>query len=294
MLRVLLTGADGQLAAELLQAFEAPAYDVVSCNRATLDIADAGAVSRMVEHHQPHIILNAAAYNRVDDAETHPVDAFAVNALGPRNLARAAHAREGTILVHYSTDYVFDGRASTPYSEDALPAPLSVYGASKLAGEYFVRAEAPCHYIMRVSGVFGIAGRHTVLGNFVERMLSLGRAGRHLRVVADQVTSPTYAPDIARVTRALIEGNHRHGLYHCASAGTCSWYEFAQAIFQEEGLEVSMEPTTAAAYGASARRPANAVLSSATLTGMGVYVPRHWREALREYVQIRRSDLIVG
>src|SRR5579862_2399623 len=173
-LRVLLTGADGQLAADLLSEFDAPVYEVFSCNRHALDITDAGAVARMIEQYRPHIILNTAAYNRVDDAEGHPADAFAVNALGPRNLALAARAREDTLLVHYSTDYVFDGTASVPYHEDTLPMPLSVYGVSKLAGEYFVRAGALRHYILRVSAVFGIAGRHSAAGNFVERMLALG------------------------------------------------------------------------------------------------------------------------
>jgi dTDP-4-dehydrorhamnose reductase len=286
--RVLLTGAGGQLAAELAQAFSAPGYATLALDRKGLDIADAGAVERIVTAYQPHLILNPAAYNRVDDAETSPALAYEVNALGPRLLARAARALDA-VMVHYSTDYVFDGAARQPYAEDDTPFPLGAYGVSKLAGEYFVRAEAPRSYVVRVSAVFGIAGRHSRHGNFVERMLSLAASGRHLRVVGDQVLAPTYAPDIARATRALVESECPPGIYHCAGAGSCSFFEYARAIFAEAGVAASLEETTAAAYGAAARRPAYSVLSTATLANRGITPPRHWRDALRDYLRARQS-----
>jgi len=286
--RVLLTGADGQLAAELIRVFMPPAFDLVALDRRALNITDGAAVDCIMEEYAPELILNTAAYNYVDAAEHEPELAFAVNALGPRNLARAAHARTGTILVHYSTDYVFDGTADTPYTESDVPLPLSAYGVSKLAGEHFVLAEAPhSSYILRVSTVFGAAGQATQAGNFVERMLSLAAVGRHLRVVADQTVCPTYAPDIARVTKELVTGRHPLMLYHCVGTGSCSWYEFAVAIFAEAGVTPSLEPTTAAAYAAPARRPARAVLDTAHLASTGVAPPMPWRAALHSYFRAR-------
>jgi dTDP-4-dehydrorhamnose reductase len=189
-------------------------------------------------------------------------------------------------VVHYSTDYVFDGTAREPYEEDDLPLPINAYGVSKLAGEYFVRAECAQSFVVRVSTVFGPAGRHSRHGNFVERMLGLARAGRHLRVVADQTACPTYAPDIAQATRALVESGSAPGVYHCAGAGSCSYFEFAQAIFAEAGVAATMEASTAAEYAAPARRPAYSVLSSARLAAQGITAPRHWREALQDYFRV--------
>lgn len=221
--RVLLTGAGGQLAVELARAFAAPAYKVLALDRRALDITDAHAVDTAVAVHRPAIILNAAAYNRVDAAESEPEATFAANAFSPRILARAARW-QGSTVVHYSTSYVFDGGAGWPYTEESLPRPLGVYGVAKLAGEQFVAAGAPRAYIPRVSAVFGAAGQATRHGNFVERMLGLAAAGRPLRVVADQAVCPTYAPDIARVTRDLLEQGHAPGLYHCVGSANCSWY----------------------------------------------------------------------
>src|SRR5579883_970584 len=217
-LRVLLTGAGGQLAADLAAAFSAAGHEVIGRRREDLDIADGAALQALIDDVAPHVILNPAAFNRVDDAEKDPAPAFAVNAFGPRHLARAA-ARRGAVLVHYSTDYVVDGAKGAPYREDDEALPLSAYATSKLAGEQFVRALAPRHYVLRVCGLFGRAGRATRHGNFVETMLRAAAAGRALRVVADQIVAPTATRDVAAATLALLEQGAPYGLYHCTAAG---------------------------------------------------------------------------
>src|ERR671936_618627 len=249
--RVLLTGAGGQLAADLAATFTAAGHEVHARRREDLDIADERAVRLALDDVRPSVILNAAAYNRVDDAETDAPLAFAVNAYGPRVLARAS-ADAGATLVHYSTDYVVDGARRRPYTEADAPLPLSAYATSKLCGEYFVRALAPRHYV--------------------------------LRVFADQIVAPTAAHDVAVATLALVAGAAPYDLYHCTASGETSWYDYARAIFDIAGVTADLSPTTAAAYGAPARRPAYSILDNAKLAATGVPRPRHWREALVEYI----------
>ena len=286
--RALLTGAGGQLAADLAATFEAAGYAVQQRRREELDIADAAAVAAVFEEVRPSVVLNAAAYNRVDDAEKDIDTAFAVNAFGPRVLAQAA-ASAGATLVHYSTDYVVDGTLHRPYTEDDAPAPLSAYANSKLCGEYFVRALSPCHYVLRVCGLFGQRGRASRHGNFVETMLRVAAAGRPLRVVADQVVAPTGTRDVAMATLGLLDASAPYGLYHCTAEGEVSWYEFARAIFTLCGVEADLSPTTAQEYGAAAARPAYSILDNGKLAAAGVTRPRHWREALQAYLDERRS-----
>lgn len=286
--RILLTGAGGQLAADLAATFAAAGHHVVACRREDLDIADEAAVRAALEQERPDVILNPAAYNRVDNAENDLAAAFAVNAFGPRLLARAASAA-GATLVHYSTDYVVDGARHSPYGEDDPALPLSAYAASKLAGEHFVRALAPRHYVLRVCGLFGLAGRATRHGNFIETMLRAAAAGRALRVVADQVVAPTATRDVAAATLALLEREAPYGLYHTTAAGETSWYDYARAIFALADVRAHLSPTTAAEYGAPARRPAYSILDNGKLEAAGVTRPRHWRAGLEEYLAQRES-----
>jgi dTDP-4-dehydrorhamnose reductase len=286
-MRVLLTGAGGQLAADLAATFAAAGHDVRSRRREDLDIADERAVRAAFDDVRPDLVLNAAAYNRVDDAETDTDVAFAVNAYGPRMLAWAS-ADAGATLVHYSTDYVVDGAARRPYTEEDVPLPLSAYATSKLCGEYFVRALASRHYVLRVCGLFGPAGRHTRHGNFVETMLRAAAAGRALRVVADQIVAPTSTRDVAAATLALVAGAAPYGLYNCTARGETSWYDYARAIFDIAGVAADLSPTTAAAYGAPARRPSYSILDNGKLEAAGAPRPRHWREALVEYISSRQ------
>lgn len=285
-MRVLITGAGGQLSADLARAFGDAGHETIGLRREDLDIADEAAVSARLDEVRPDAILNTAAYNRVDDAERAVDAAFAANAFGPRALARAA-AELDALLVHYSTDYVVEGTKRAPYGEDDAPLPLSVYAASKLGGEYFVRAAAPRHYVLRVCGLFGPAGRGTRHGNFVETMLRVAAAGRPLRVVSDQIVAPTSTRDVAAATLALLEGGAPYGLYHCTARGETSWYEYARAIFEFAGVAADLAPTTAAAYGAPAPRPPYSILDNGKLEAADAPRPRHWREALEEYLLIR-------
>lgn len=253
--------------------------------RAELDIGDFAQTRSRLRDIRPDAIINAAAFTRVDDCETEPEQAFRINALAVRNLAQLC-AELGGILVHVSTDYVFDGEKGAPYAEDDLPSPVSLYGVSKLAGEYFVRSRVPRHYVVRTCGLYGVAGTGSRRGNFVETMLRLADQGRPIRVVEDQVLTPSWARDVARKMVQLLRTG-AFGLYHVTNRGQCSWYEFAQAIFALAGLAPRLEPTTAAAYGAPARRPRYSVLAHAKLAGMGSDDLPHWRDALAAYLHER-------
>jgi dTDP-4-dehydrorhamnose reductase len=222
--RVIVTGAAGRLGAAIVQAFQD--RQVIAHTRTTLDITDAGAVSQAVAAARPDVIINCAAFNDVDGAETSPIAALAVNAFAPRNLARAARDT-GALFVHYGTDFVFDGRASQPYDETATPSPQSTYAASKLLGEWFA-LDAPHAYVLRVESLFGAvenwAGRPGTFDNMVAGL----EAGRDVRVFTDRVVSPSYVPDIVAATRHLLLTGAAPGLYHCVNAGQATWYEVAQ------------------------------------------------------------------
>lgn len=284
--RALVTGAGGQLAADLVATFAAAGFAVCQRRRDELDITDGAAVGAALDEIAPAVLLNPAAYNRVDEAERDPAPAFAANAFGPRTLAGEA-ARRGCLLVHYSTDYVVDGSAGRPVGEHAAPLPRSAYATSKLAGEYFVRSLALRHYVLRVCGLFGLGGRSSRQGNFVETMLRAAQAGRAVRVVADQIVAPTSTRDVAAATLALVQTEAPYGLYHCTAAGAVSWYEYARTIFELAGVRAELSPTTAAEYAAPAPRPAYSILDNAKLEAAGIRRPRHWRAALGEYLAAR-------
>ena len=281
----LLIGANGQLGTELRQVFLD--HDVVPLTHADLELTDHGHTTEMFGKYRPALVLNTAAYHRVDECEDFPERAFAVNALAVRHLAVAAKAI-GAILVHFSTDYVFDGRQRRPYRETDPPGPLSAYATSKLAGEYFVRAASDRHLVIRTCGLYGPAGRHTKTGNFVETMLRLAREGRQIRVVGDQIVTPTSAKELARKVRQLVEAGGS-GLYHITNDGACSWYQFAAAIFELSGIRPSLSETTSAAYGARAVRPLYSVLENANLGRSGLDDLSPWQEALKAYVKDRRT-----
>jgi dTDP-4-dehydrorhamnose reductase len=282
-MRVLLTGADGQLGREIVRAWRGD--DVIALGRGVLDVSDRAAVEGALEAHRPELVLNAAAFTAVDACETEVERAFAANAFGALHLADACRAT-GATLMHISTDYVFDGTSREPYREDSAVRPLSVYGLSKATGEQLVRAALPEHYIVRTSGLYGRGDPAGPPANFVERMLQLARDGRALRVVDDQVTAPTSASDLAATLRQ-IAASGKHGTYHATNRGECTWFEFAQAIFELAGVEADLTPTTTEAYGAAAPRPAYSVLANDALAEAGIAPMRHWREALAAYLANR-------
>jgi dTDP-4-dehydrorhamnose reductase len=274
--RALVAGSAGQLGRELV----ARLGDEVAWkgDRAELDVADRAAVVALVARVRPDVVFNATAFNRVDAAEAEPLAAFAVNAAAPHFLARAARDA-GALLVHVSTDYVFDGTASRPYREDDLPRPLGAYGASKLAGEHLVAAAGGEHLVVRTSGVLGRGGSDQKGGSFVERIVAQARAGRPLRVVADQVFAPTCASDLAESLVALVRAGAR-GLVHVTNAGSCSWHELAVAALAAAGLEAPVERIRAADLSLPARRPAYSVLDTSRALALGLPPPRHWKDAL--------------
>jgi dTDP-4-dehydrorhamnose reductase len=259
-------------------------HAVVVLGRADLDLTDGAAIQPRLAAIHPDVVINAAAYNKVDEAEQRPDLAFAVNAAAPGHIGRACAAL-GARLIHVSTDYVFDGSLGRPYAEDGLPAPLGMYGASKLAGEHLVQAYAGEHaLIVRTSAVFGMAGEGAGKGgNFVRAILRQAGAQHPLRVVDDQTTSPTYALDLARAIVSLAETN-ACGLVHVTNGGSCTWHQFACAILELTGLDVPCLPISSESAPGGARRPAYSVLSGARLSALGITMPL-WRDGLERYLR---------
>lgn len=284
-MRYLIIGANGQLGSDLVRVFREE--DLIALTHDEIEICDIASVRKALGRFAPDLVINTAAYHKVDICEDHAEEAFAVNALGVRNVALICRELN-CALMHFSTDYVFDGRKAEPYVEDDMPSPLNAYGISKLAGECFVRSLLDRYFILRTSGLFGVAGSSGKGGNFVETMLRLAGEGRALRVVDDQVLSPTYTLDLARQVRVLASGEH-FGLYHATSHGACSWYEFAARIFELEGLAPDLSPQTTAESGSQAVRPAYSELHNLGLERLGLDRMRPWEEGLADYLIARRA-----
>jgi dTDP-4-dehydrorhamnose reductase len=280
-------GVNGQLARELCPRLTG---EVIALTRAQADLTRPDTLRATLAEHQPDVVVNCAAYNFVDRAESEPEAAFAVNAWGVRSLALVCRDL-GCTLVHFSTDYVFglDEDRRTPYAETDAPGPVSVYGLSKLAGEYLVRALCPRSFVIRTCGLYGIRGSGGKGSNFVETMLRLAGQGKPLRVVIDQVCTPSYTVDVATAAAALVQTG-RPGLYHLTNTGSCSWYEFAQAIFESAGEKPNLSAITSREYGSPARRPAYSVLAMRAYESLRLAPLRPWREALAAYLQQRRQQ----
>lgn len=280
-MKILLVGALGQLGTDLRKVLVA--HEVIPVDKEEIDICSATAVDAMMESLRPHLLLNCAAFNRVDEAEDAPEAAFAVNTFAIRNLALAAR-RHQAVLVHFSSDYVFDGPQRHPYIETDCPCPRSMYGISKLAGEAMIQTIWPKHFLIRTCGLYGYAGSRDKGTNFVETMLRLARQGRPVSVVSDQICTPTSTMDLACAVSALIS-TEKYGLYHITSAGSCSWYEFAQAIFKEAGLSTELFPVSSDDFPMKARRPRYSVLDNRRLHDEGFKDLRPWQEALQNYIR---------
>ncbi len=272
MTRYLITGAAGMLGHDLQQALAD--RDVTARSRADLDITDPDAVEAAVAGHD--VVINSAAYTKVDDAETHEDDAHAVNATGPELLAAAA-VRHGAKLVTISTDYVFDGNGTAPYAEDAPTDPINAYGRSKAAGEALVRQIAPdSSYVVRTAWIYGAHGP-----NFAATMLRLAATHETVSVVTDQVGQPTWTGDLAARIVELLDADAPAGIYHGTNSGQGSWYDFTRAIFAENGLDPErVLPTDSAAFVRPAPRPAYSVLGHDAWSRAGLTPMRDWHEAL--------------
>ena len=279
-------GAAGQLGVELVRDLGARGYSVQAWDRAHVDITDSASVERALAEHEVEVVFNAAAYNQVDVAEKEPQAAFLVNALAVRNLAVACRQSDAR-LVHFSTDYVFDGMAGRPYKEDDPTHPLGAYAVSKLAGELYAQAYLDKALVVRTSGVYGLGGLTTARGNFVELMLRLARSRNPIRVVEDHVASPTFAPLLAARTVDLVDAG-LSGVFHIAGGTPVSWFDFARAIFEIAGLEPVLQATNEREYRTPARRPKYSALSNSKVEFCGLAPMPPLRQALEAYFEERR------
>jgi dTDP-4-dehydrorhamnose reductase len=286
-MRIAVVGAGGQLGAALVYEFGGR-HEVVGFTRTQLDISDAGAVEAAIARVKPGAILNAAALTAVDAAEDRPIEALNSNAFGVRVLARAASAHAAT-LVHYSTDFVFDGKAVVPYVETDSPNPQSVYAASKLLGEWFA-LDTPRAYVLRVEGVFGITpGGGPPKGSAAGILNSLRTDGT-AKVFVDRTITPSYVADVARATRQLLEMSAPGGLYHCVNSGATTWLEFAEEMVRLLGIDARLTPVRLADVNLRATRPVYCALSNAKLRALGIEMPT-WQDALERYITALRSGV---
>lgn len=283
--KVVIFGGGGQLGVELCREFERRQWVVQKFDRQSLDVTDSASVEQAVAQSEAQVVINAAAYNQVDIAEREPLPAYQANALAVRNLAMACRQSDAH-LVHYSTDYVFDGTKGSPYVETDKPHPLGAYAVSKLAGELYAQAYLADPLIIRTSGVFGPGGMFTPRGNFVELMLRMAKGDNPIRVVADHVVSPTYAPAMASRTADLVERNIA-GLFHMGGGEAISWYDYAKLIFELAGLSPSLQPTDEREYRTAARRPKFSALSNRKLEAAGIAPMPPLRGAVRDYLEAR-------
>lgn len=283
---VVVLGANGQLGTAVVRALGAASgYTVRSLTHDEIEVADPDSVRAALEDGRPDVVVNCAAFHRVDDCEDRPQEALRVNALGALHVARTCAGLDA-VCVHVSTDYVFGGHGRGPYTEDDLPSPVNIYGASKLAGEHLVAQACPRWLLVRVASLFGTAPVRAKKGHFVDAVLAKANAGEPVTVVDDVRMSPTYTHDAARALEALIR-QRAHGLVHLTNAGSCSWYEFASRIVACAGLAATVVPTLASEYPMRARRPVDSSLRSVRTSEEVRRHLRPWDEALRAYLAER-------
>jgi len=282
-MKIALIGADGQLGSDLLDCLTG---EITALTYPEFDITKTGASRERLAAIAPDVVINTAAFHRVDECEDKPEISFRVNSIAVLELALICREL-GAALVHFSTDYVFNGEKKSPYTERDAPDPLSVYASSKLAGENFVRHNMEKYFIIRTCGLYGKAGCWGKGTNFVDSMIAFQREGRAFHVVDDQRITPTATSELAQKIRELISTTE-YGLYHMTNDGDCTWYEFASAIFDILGRKADMRPVDSAGYGARARRPAYSVLENGQAARIGLAPFRHWRKALSEYLIDKR------
>lgn len=276
-MKILVTGASGQLGQDVVLLLHESGHEVKGCDRSELDITDQQQCEKVIGDYRPEAIIHCAAYTAVDAAEEDIDGAYRVNASGTRNIAVAAE-KVGAKLVYVSTDYVFDGQADRPYREYDNTAPQTVYGESKRVGEVLAQTLSSKYFIVRTSWVYGQYG-----GNFVKTMLKLGAEKDSLSVVHDQIGSPTYTVDLARFLLQLIQ-TEKYGIYHASNSGHCSWHEFAQAIFETAGLQVNVLPVTTEQFPRPAKRPAYSVMDHTAIRANDLEDLPHWRDGLERFL----------
>ncbi len=286
--KIALIGANGQLGNDLQRVLsEENAYTVFPLIHADIEISDPESIKNTLNNINPDIVVNTAAYNNVDESETNPEKAFLINAVANKHLAYYCKEKNST-LVSISSDYVFgvDGDRTTPYRESDCPGPVNAYGISKLAGEHFVRYGCTKHFIIRTCGLFGIESSSGKKTNFVESMLKASKEKNIIQVVDDQCISPTYTYNLAKQICRIIKTD-AFGLYHAASEGSCSWYEFAKEIFALISKHVNLEAISSSKLKNPAKRPHYSVLENYNLKRLNINCMLDWKEGLKAYLQAK-------
>ena len=282
-MKVAVIGANGQLGADLVKVMSQHGHEVVELTHADIAVEQIESVREVLTACKPNLVLNTAAYHITQQCEDHVDTAFAVNAQGALNLANVA-AEIKSVVVYYSTDYVFDGTKQAPYIETDLPNPLNVYAVSKLAGEYLTLNYHPNSYVIRISGIYGRTPCRAKGGNFITTMIRLAHEKPEVRVVTDEVLTPTSTYEIALKTVALLK-SERPGLYHLTCEGSCSWYEFAREIFTVLNLKTPLYEATVKDFPLTVKRPFYSVLENRRFNALGVEQMPHWRDALHTFLQ---------
>ncbi|NNJ29268.1 dTDP-4-dehydrorhamnose reductase [Lacrimispora defluvii] len=276
-MKVLVTGVKGQLGYDVVNELKKRGHEAVGVDIEEMDITDEESVNRVIREAAPDAVIHCAAYTAVDAAEDNEELCRAVNARGTGNIARVCKALD-IRMMYISTDYVFNGQGTRPWEPDDKREPLNIYGQTKYEGELEVEENLKKYFIVRIAWVFGVNGK-----NFIKTMLNLGKTRDKLSVVADQIGSPTYTFDLARLLVDMIE-TEKYGRYHATNEGLCSWYEFACEIFRQAGMNVTVEPVTSDQFPVKAKRPMNSRISKDKLVENGFQPLPSWQDALRRYL----------
>ncbi len=282
-MKIAVIGANGQLGTDVVNAFQGNGDDVIGLTHSDVELSNVDSMANCLRGLHPQVIVNTAAMHHVENCEREPKKAFAVNALGARDLASVA-GEIGASLIHVSTDYVFDGAKRSPYEESDAPRPLNVYGNTKLAGEYFLRSTAERHFVLRTSAIYGQSPCRAKGGlNFIELMLKLAKERGEVRVVDSEFVTPTSTAELARQMVRLSRSD-AYGLYHATAEGSCSWYEFAREIFALTGTKVILKVAGPNDFPAKVARPKYSVLENRGLKDNGLNVFGPWQEGVRQYL----------
>ncbi len=287
----MLIGKTGQLGSSILA--EQTTHRIYAPDRAELDIESKESYERVIAEFHPDVVVNTAAFHNVPQCEVEPLRAFAVNCQSVRDLALACKKAD-TLLVTFSTDYVFGGERKTPYREDDRTRPLQMYGISRLAGELSALATAPQHaVVIRTCGLYGLSGASSKGGNFVDKRIADAQSSSEMEMGCDQVVSPTYTDDLAQAVLKLIEHPQLvPGIYHLVNEGECTWFEFTQAIYELLNINVDLRPVDRGGMSGEMRRPLYSALANTKARDLGILLP-HWRDALQLYLNIKYRDKLV-
>jgi len=286
-LKIALIGSNGQLGTDIMKYFKNKGEDIIGLTQGDIDVCYPDKCMSVLADIEPDLIINTAAFHQVDLCEDEVEPSFAVNAGGVKNLCRICQEFD-IPLMHFSTDFIFgsDQNRKTPYNEDDCPGPISLYGISKLAGEYVIKYMLKKYYLIRACGLYGYAGSLIKGTNFVESMIKAAKEGRKIKVVSDQILTPTSTKDVTEKLYELIQTG-KYGIYHMTNTGECSWYDFALKIFKFTGLSPDISPVNSEEFGAKAKRPAYSVLDNKNLRAIGLKDLRPWEEALKDYIDSR-------